>query len=271
MRNTRPILGLAMAIVLFAAPAVLWAANPSPRSPPPDSTDPDPYHPPQSALGLIRDLRLRILAQRMLEADRVLAPLKLKVEVHDAVAVVSGTIPSDEVGRDARGKLETIKGIVEVRSRFLINASVLKPADDGMHVDVARPAGDTDSLKGRPRDPVVVTGSEGRKPRPDTPTDLPSVYSARNEKGREIVLQGPRTSAVKQGASAGASVARPPSLADQVERVRQSEGRFRAISVDVQDGMLVVHRRGVSSADATALAEKLRRIPGVGEVLIASD
>ncbi len=236
MTNRRPILGLALAIGLFAAPAVLWAANPPPRSPPYDLSDPDPYHPPKSALGMLRDLRLRILAQRMLEADRALAPLKLKVEVHNAVAVVSGTIPSEDIGRDAKGKLETIKGIEDVRSRFQINASVLKPIEAGMHLEVARPA-----------------------------------HSARNEKGEDVVLRSPQPAAVKQSASAGASVARPPSLADQVARVRQSEGRFGAIAVDVQDGMLIVHRSGVSSADATALAEKLRRIPGVGEVLIASD
>jgi hypothetical protein len=237
MRHRRPILGLATAIVLFAVPPVLWAANPPPRSPP-GLTDPDPYHPPQSALGLIRDMRLRILAQHKLEADRGLAPLKLKVEVHNSVAVVSGTIPSDDVGRDAIGKLETIKGIEEVRARFHRNASVLKPAEVGTHVEVAKPA---------------------------------SANAARSEKGDDIVLGGPRTSAVKQGAEAGASAARPPSLAELVKRVRQSEGRFQGIVVDIQEGMLVVHRSGVASADATALAEKLRRIPGVGEVLIASD
>jgi hypothetical protein len=236
MTNRRPILGLALAIALFAAPAVLWAANPSPRSPPYDLSDPDPYHPPKTALGMLRDLRLRILAQRMLEADRVLAPLKLKVEVHNAVAVVSGTIPSEDVGRDAKGKLETIKGIEDVRSSFQINASVLKPIEAGMHLEVARPA-----------------------------------RSARNEKGEDIVPRSPRAAEVKQSASAGAAVARPSSLADQVARIRQSEGRFGAIAVDIQDSMLIVHRSGVSSADATALAEKLRRIPGVGEVLIASD
>jgi hypothetical protein len=262
---------VAIAVGLFAVPAVLWAANPPPRSPPYDLGDPDPYHPPKSALGMIRDMRLRILAQHKLEADRVLAPLKLKVEVHNAVAVVSGTIPSDEVGRHAVGKLETVNGIQEVRPSFRINASVLKPAGQGMHVEVAKPAGDADSLKGRPREPVVVTGTEGRKARPETPADLPSVNPARNEKGGDIVLRAPRTSVVKQGASAGASVARPPSLADEIARVRQSEGRFGAIAVDMQEGMLVVHRSGVSSAVATALAEKLRRIPGVGEVLIASD
>jgi osmotically-inducible protein OsmY len=238
MKHRRPILGLATALALFAIPAVSWAANPPPRPPPLDLADPDPYHPPQSALGLIRDMRLRILAQRMLEADRVLAPLKLKVEVHSAVAVISGTIPSEEVGRDAIGKLETIKGIEEVRARFQRSASVLKPADVGMHVEVAKHA---------------------------------SANAARNEKGEDTVLSGPRTSAVKQGATAGAGVGRPPSLTEQVAQARKSDGRFAAINVDVQDGMLVVHRSGVSSADATALAEKLRRIPGVGEVLIASD
>jgi hypothetical protein len=269
--TTRPLMGLALAMALVAAPAVLWAANPPPRSPPYDLADPDPYHPPKSALGMIRDMRLKILAQHALEADRGLAPWKLKVDVHNAVAVVSGTISSDDVGRDAIGKVEAIKGIIEVRSSFQRNASVLKPAYEGTHGEDARPARDADSVKGRPREPVAATLSEGRRTRPETPADLPAVDGSRNERGGDIVLRGPRQSPVKHGASAGASGVRSPSLAEQVARIRQSEGRFGNISVEVQDGMLVVHRGGVSSADATALAEKLRRIPGVGEVLIASD
>jgi hypothetical protein len=261
MRRGTVILGLAVALAWIAAPADLWGAEPPSRPPPNDGlihspvadredNDNDQYRPPKSALGLIRDMRLTIQAQRLLKADRGLAPLKLKVEVRNGVAQLSGTVPSDGVGREAVGKLETIKGIEEVRSNFQYRPAPLNPAATGTHVEVAKPP-EIDPLKTRPGEPAVVTGSEGHKGRTDPPASPIPVK--------------PRV------APASTVAIHPPSLAEQVARIRQMEARFQTISVDVQDSMLIVHRAGVSSADATALAEKLRRIPGVGEVLISSD
>lgn len=263
MRRGPLILGLAVAIAWIAAPADLWGAEPPNRPPPNDGVyrspvadrednDNDLHRPPKSALGLIRDMRLTIQAQRLLKADRVLAALKLKVVVHEGVAEVSGNVPSVEVGRDVVGKLEAIKGILEVHNNLQCKPALVKPTVTGTRIEVAnKPAADVDPPKARSREPAVVTGIEGYKSRPD---QTPGPMGDR-----------PRV------AAASAVEVRPPSLAELVARVRQTEPRFQAISVDIQDSMLVVHRAGVSSADATALAQKLRRIPGVGEVLISSD
>jgi hypothetical protein len=196
MRKIQPILGWAIALACIAVPPALRAAD-------------SPSRPPPTAPGLIRDMRLKILAEQALKADSVLAPLKLKVEVRDGVVELRGAVPSGEAGRDAVAAVKAVKGIEDVWTNLTCKGFQITP-----------------------------TANEHKVAKP--PSDPPPVNTRL-------------------------------ALPEEVARIRQSEARFRAITVDIQDGNLVVHRRGVESRDATALAQILRRIPGVGEVLITND
>src|SRR5947209_4184529 len=86
-----------------------------------------PSRPPAAALGLIRDLRLTVVARREFQHDRVLGPLNLGVQVRNGVATVWGPVPSVEVARQAVARLEAINGIFEVRSELQLRRPAEKP------------------------------------------------------------------------------------------------------------------------------------------------
>jgi hypothetical protein len=216
---------------------------------PAGAVDPPP-RPPTSALGLIGDLRLTVLARRALQNDPALARLNLGVRVRDGVATVWGPVPSDTVARRTVAKLETINGIEQVRSEL----QVRRPADRPLLADIgipprlptrmaAKPDTASGAIRPRPREASVVAGEKKPSPRPATPPPAPA---------------------------AGRAPAVVP-LSVAVERVRQSEPRFQAISVELRGDVVVIGRVGADAEDVTALAQALRRVKGVSEVMVASD
>jgi hypothetical protein len=74
--------------------------------------------PPASAIGMIRDLRLALLARRELRNDKLLAGYDLGVEVKAGVARVWGSLPDRDLARRALSRLEHIDGIREVVSEL---------------------------------------------------------------------------------------------------------------------------------------------------------
>lgn len=74
--------------------------------------------PPASAIGMIRDLRLSLLARRELANDKLLAGYGLGVEVKAGVARVWGSLPDRDLTRRALSRLEHIDGIREVVSEL---------------------------------------------------------------------------------------------------------------------------------------------------------
>jgi hypothetical protein len=261
-------------LVLVAAVSLIAAASPA-------QADEGDGRPPGFAIGLIRDLHLKNLAERALSSDRVLAPLDLSVKVRNGVAEISGSVPSAEVGRQAVAKLETIQGISDVRPRFRYpNPAPMTtdlPKQGGQTVtEAAKPITklpeDIDLPKTRPGGPAIVTGGEGRKARPEDPAQLPPMESTPlpgSTKPSGAVLKQPR--AVTSVAGKADPAARAPSLAERVDRARKSQDRFRRIAVEVQGDVILVRRSGARSEDATALAQILRRLPGVSEVVMSSD
>jgi hyperosmotically inducible protein len=266
----RSLLGLSGAVLLTALAG-------------PVEADESPPRPPASALGLIRDLRLTTLAKRALHADRVLAPLNLSVKVQNGVAELSGTVPSDEVGRQAVAKVETVKGISEVRANFRYQGPAAtgatapaRKSEERTVTEVAKPVPppEVEPPRNRPGGPAIVTGGEGRKARPEKPKPLPLMESTplpRPNREEAVVVKPPRNFARLSEAGNAETVVRPPTLAERVEQVRRGDARFRAIPVEIEDDVLIVKRGGVRSEDATALSQLLRRIPGVRSVVLSSD
>jgi hypothetical protein len=269
MRRRRSVLGLAAALALLAACSAQARA---PAAGPANESADEFGRPPAVALHLIRDLRLSVLAEREMRKDRVLKYLNLSVKVRNGVAEVSGKVGSEEIARHALGKVESVKGISEARPRFQwMDGSALvfgapPPADQRTIFQAAKPPARLA--------PGAMTGSETLKSQAEAPHDLPAVDVSpvpKSESPRDdppsVVVGLPQRVAAPPAAAAPAT-----SLAERVAEVRQSEGRFRGIPVDVkEDGTLIVRRSGVSSRDATALSQALRRIPGVSEVLLSSD
>ncbi|MBY0231904.1 MAG: BON domain-containing protein, partial [Gemmataceae bacterium] len=78
----------------------------------------EPMRPPDGPLAMLRDLRLTIQARRALQSDRVLSNLNLGVEVRGGVAVAWGPVPDDAAAQRAVSRLESLPGIVDVRTEF---------------------------------------------------------------------------------------------------------------------------------------------------------
>jgi hypothetical protein len=211
-----------------------------------------PARPPASALGLIQDLRLTVLARRAFQDDRVLRPLNLGVKVRNGVATVWGPVPSKEVARQVVARLEAINGIEEVRSELQVRRPPQKPLLPELgiprgtpkRIEVAKPADQ--------RPAAMPTAGQDRRPGP-----LPELNAQ--------PLPGP------QPAKKAVVTSRPaPPLSVAIERVRQSEGRFRGIPVELRGDVVVITRTGADE-DVMALAQALRRVRGVAEVIVASD
>jgi hypothetical protein len=194
----------------------------------------EPPRPPLSALNKIRDLTATVRARRTLQDDPALAKLNLGVEVNNGVATVWGPVPSLGVGHIAATKLEGLKGIDRVKSSFYIEE------------------------------------------RRDTALDLPLPDAAAAPERVEVAK--PRDPAVKVGRATGEgpslSAPRPTKTAspgEQAAQLQQSEPRFRGIGVEVKDGTVMVRRGSVAGRDVMDLVSKLRRIPGVRDVILTGD
>jgi hypothetical protein len=264
MRRRRSILALAVALALLAACSA-QARGPAGGSP--GSADDEFGRPPAAGLQMIRDLRLSVLAQREMKNDRVLKYLNLSVKVRNGVAEVSGKVQSEEIARYALGKVETVKGIVEARPRFqwmdgtMLVFGAPPPSDHATIFQAAKPPARLA--------PGATTGSETLKAHSEPPRELPAVDVSPVPTSDPPPRDDPPAVVVGTPHRVAAPAT---SLADRVAEVRQSQTRFKLIPVDVKDdGTLIVHRAGVSSLDATALSQALRRIPGVSEVLLSSD
>jgi hypothetical protein len=185
--------------------------------------------PPSDALGFIRDLGATNRAQRALDGDKSLAPLRLKVKVHDGVAEVSGQSPSDEAARRAVGKLYTVRGVVEVRARIALTRPAPAPA--------ARSGTPDERQVVKSAKPVTNGGSDTAIP-PPAPKPVPPAVTV---------------SQVKQ-----------PTLRDRVETVRSSDTHFQGIFVEVRAGNLLVHPGEADPKFVNAFCQALEDgIPGV--------
>jgi hypothetical protein len=60
----------------------------------------------------------------------------------------------------------------------------------------------------------------------------------------------------------------PPSPAEAVETLRQSERRFRHIRAEVQGGAVFVHPGDTPREDVMAFYQVLARVPGVERVVV---
>ena len=83
-----------------------------------------PPRPPPSALGLIGDLRLTVLARRALQGDPALGRLNLGVRVRDGVATVWGPVPSDAVIRASCGQAECRALVIINSHRTAVRPSI---------------------------------------------------------------------------------------------------------------------------------------------------
>lgn len=221
----------------------------------------EPPRPPMSALGLIRDLATTVHARRALQEDRVLGPLNLGVQVNKGVLTVWGPVPSHAVGKQAIARLETIKGIAQVRPNFYLAESrekllfdTTRPAGVPERIESAKPEIETGKILVRSREPILTVD------RRDQPVN----------DGLKLFAPRPVVAARPESLTSAVKLPKPAaSLTDQVREARQSEARFRDIVVEVQGNAVLIRRGESPGRDVMDLVEKLRHIRGVTDVILS--
>lgn len=224
---------------------------------------PRPPVPPTSALGKIRDLAATVRVRRLVQQDPMLAKLNLGVEVENGVLVVWGPVPSEEVGKHAVNLLQSVHGIVRVKSDFYLDRSreqllvdLTRPVDAPERFEVAKPEIETGKLTPKTREPalpVVRTEEQGQEGL--------TLYAPRKVLSAKMEANGPSENMASKAGT----------LAEEVQRIRQAEVRFRGIVVQIRDRTIVVRRGEASGRDLMDLMQQLRRIPGIEAVLLAED
>jgi len=223
----------------------------------------EPPRPPMTALGKIRDLAATVKARRMIEQDPTLAALNLGVDIENGLARIWGPIPSEKVGEKAVLKLKMIPDISEVRPTFYLEDPAKDPVaitntnEDLKRVAVAKPEIETGQMPNS-----TINGTSPPETQPTkTPEQAPRLFAPRvSTKGRANNETLVRNSAEPI-----------ESLSDQIRDIQKSDTRFTSIHVENQRGNLVVRRNDVNGRTVMELVGKLRQLPGVRNVMIASD
>ncbi|MFM7151772.1 MAG: hypothetical protein ACKO23_18245 [Gemmataceae bacterium] len=223
----------------------------------------EPPRPPMTALGKIRDLAATVKARRMIEEDPTLAALNLGVDIENGLARIWGPIPSEKVGEKAVLKLKMIPDISEVRPTFYLEDPTKNPItiannqEELKRVAVAKPEIETGQIPNNNINPTPIPEGQPSK----SPEVAPRLFAPR-------VSSKVRTNAetlVRNSAEA------TESLSDQIRGIQKSDSRFSSIQVENQGGNLMVRRNDVNGRTVMELVSKLRQLPGVRNVMIASD
>lgn len=237
MHTYRTLLGLAAAVALGGGPAFAD----------------EPHAPPASAHESKHDTKLKVMARLALSRDPTLGPLKLEVDVRDGVAVVRGAVPSAATAERARQVLTELTELLGVRSELRV-VGAAPPLPPPLTVPSLPPPPAVPKLvipSPRPRPEAVPTRSAGLPAQAAPKSKLPvATYVSAKKRSEEA--------------------ARPADLAAAVAALRESNPAYRAVPVRVVGDVVIVSRRG-DDADVAALAQALRRVPGVAEVVRSND
>jgi osmotically-inducible protein OsmY len=221
-----------------------------------------------------RDLQLMVHARKVLGSDPTLASLNLGVRVHDGVAILWGAVPSADLIPKAVQRIELVQGILGVRSELYLGA----------------PEKEVDVLP-LPLLPEEPTRRESASPNPASGTIDP-LLGLSEPSHREFAVTTPpatvdpvparaapalihtappaTTTSQARDPARTASVA-PIALGVEVERLRRSESRFRALRVEVRGDRVFIAGGGSQGEDVMAFARTVSRLSGVARVVTKTD
>jgi osmotically-inducible protein OsmY len=222
--------------------------------------------PSNTARDSLRDLQLMIHARKALREDPALASCNFGLGVHDGVATLWGPAPSADLIAKATRRVGDVQGILGVRSNLYValpdreaEAPVipLLPPEP-LRTESASPDHGPSTLEQpvpviatTPQQPPLETRSE---PAPATPAEQP--IAIRPSQARPV----------------SRSAANPSDgLLAAIERIRQSDPRFRTVRVEVRGGTVVIAASRERDEQAMALAQIVSRLAGVERVVTKTD
>lgn len=227
-----------------------------------------PYRVSVSRLGAADDLDVEIHVRLELGKDESLK--RLSVHVAAGVAQLFGPVSSADLKKKAVAIAAGVPGVLEVRAEevYLAKAPpVVKPLV--LPLDGDRPtrtrSASPNSLSG------VVETLTPRDPPPSRPTPSAEAPTA----PRRVTLMAPEAvtapSRTSEPAVLTANPRTPPaasSIAAAVERLRQSDRRFRSIRTTVDGSTVRVFSGDIPGSQVMTFVQAIRRLPGVQHVIL---
>jgi hypothetical protein len=247
--------GLCLALALLLAPGAAAPAAEQPDARGPVSTNNAPP-----------DFKLEIQALAALGKNSQVGPLNLSVRVSNRIAELSGPVPSAELRQRAVEIVEAIPGLRGVRTKQLYvtraprsEQHISLPLEDGKPTETRSASPgilSRDLAPASPEGPKVA--QQPAEAAPHTATLLApeavAPSSRPSEPGRLTANPRPRPKA--------------PPIDASLDRLRQSDRRFRAIRTEVEGVTVRIYTGDTSGEHIMAFARLVTHLPGVERVVV---
>jgi len=218
-----------------------------------------------------RDLATEVHVRAALKEDEQLRAVNLRIKVTSGIAQLSGPVSSAELRRRVVRIVEQIPGVLRVQSAELYIAKTRRPVKPlPLPLEGDKPT-QTRSASPGPLSSAVgtLTGRDPLSPAPANPS--PGTASA----PQSVTLLAPEAVATPpRGTEPSRLTAnpRPPaaaaSLSASLERLRQSDSRFRKIRTEVHGTTVRILAGEIPGEHVMAFARAITRLPGVERVVV---
>jgi hypothetical protein len=234
-----------------------------------------------SPRGAGRDIEAEVKARKALRGDPQLGPLNLWVTVKSGVATVKGAVPADELIQRAILAVQHVPGVQKVRSELYVAVSGKRGEPLRLPLDFDPPAQTQSASPDPDTGTLGALGSGSAGPAPATQTAPPvrdpvAPQTASPTPSGTVTLlpplgiSGPLRSQDVTRSVAGTRPERTASVVLAIERLRQTDQRFRRIQTEIRDKTIVLIPGETAGEDLMAFAQALAHLPGVERVVVRS-
>lgn len=209
-----------------------------------------------------------------LAADRELAGLVMMVSVVDRIAVVGGPVPDAAAAARVESAVRAVPGLADVRVECWVPAAGAEPLRK-LVADRLRDERPPLALDPRPAPspapPLLALAP--RPPEEPRPAGTVTVQRIAAPAGLAGLLLDPVTAGgvlpmpTPTIPAQAVPVAGPASV-PAVPAALRRDPRFAGLTVEWRSGVAVIAGRAARHADAWAFADAVRRLPGVGRVVV---
>jgi hypothetical protein len=221
------------------------------------------------------DPALERRARTALAADRELAGLALMVSVVDRIAVVGGPVPDAAAAARVETVVRAVPGLADVRVECWVPSAGTDPlrklVADRLRLDERPPLALTPRPAPDPEPPLLALAPRPpEEPRPAATVTVQRITAPPALAGLLLapvagdgVLPMPTPTLPPQAVPAAGPAAAPTALA-----ALRRDPRFAGLTVEWRSGAAVIAGRAPRHADAWAFADVVRKLPGVGRVVV---
>jgi osmotically-inducible protein OsmY len=218
--------------------------------------------------GAYRDLQLMVHARKALREQDSLARLTIGIRVRDGIATVWGSVPAADLIPKAVKQVESVQGILGVRSELIVSAPEKDPLDLFIQHQPTQPmqseSASPDPLLGLPGSLTGRGIKHESVPQPAKGQAMQSVEPLRTEPDRPSVTSPPPEQPKISPLPA-------ESLRSALMRVQRADARFRSLRMELRGDVVAITGTPDRENDVMAFARVVSRLPGVARVQTRTD